>query len=58
MDLDLANLGSPEAQYVVALRYLDGDGVKRDPGEARTWLEKSAAQGHPEAPARLAAMQN
>jgi len=46
--------GSPSAQCSLGLRYLKGDGVPKDETLARTWLQKSASQGNPEAIASLA----
>jgi TPR repeat protein len=40
-----AEAGDHEAQWHLALLYRDGEGVARDVGEARRWLEKSAATG-------------
>lgn len=44
-------------QYSLAMRYLKGDGVAKDETEARTWLQKSAAQGYDEAKTALAKLQ-
>jgi clan AA aspartic protease (TIGR02281 family) len=41
--------GSPDGQYALALAYANGNGVERDPVQARSWLEKSAAGGQPHA---------
>lgn len=41
--------GSPDGQYALALAYANGNGVERDPVQARTWLEKAAAGGQPHA---------
>ena len=43
-----ANLGS---------MYLNGFGVTRDVAQARSWLEKAAVQGNPNAKARLALLE-
>ena len=40
-----AAAGDAEAQYEVALRYADGQGVARDAKQAAAWFGKAAAQG-------------
>jgi len=50
---DAAEQGDPEAQYKLALRYLEGDGVKKNEKTAAAWLEKAAAQDHKEAMKKL-----
>ncbi len=52
-DIDEAAKGSASAQYLIGRRYLDGEGVRKDEGQARRWLEKSAAQGNLDAQAAL-----
>ena len=42
-----AENGDPEAQYLLAVRYLNGQGVPQDNEEAVTWLKRSADHGHP-----------
>ena len=42
----LAEAGNGEAQYLLAAFYLNGLAGPRDPTKAKTWLEKSAAQGN------------
>jgi serine/threonine protein kinase len=37
---------SPQVQYEMGRKYLNGTGVKKDPAEALQWFQKSAAQGH------------
>jgi localization factor PodJL len=49
----MANSGNARAELVVALKYLDGDGVPANDAEGAKWLEKSAAQGEPLAQYRL-----
>ena len=44
-EIDLARAGDVKAQYNVAMRYLDGRGVKNDSAEAAKWFERSAVQG-------------
>jgi hypothetical protein len=39
-----AEAGSGQAQYALAIRYLEGKGVERDEKRAVEWLKKSAAQ--------------
>jgi TPR repeat protein len=52
----LADGGSPDAQYNVALLYLDGKGVARNYEEAVKWFERGANQGHVKAQHNLGAM--
>jgi TPR repeat protein len=44
-----ADLGAPDAQYALGLRYDDGRGVRRDKELAVLWYRKAADQGHIEA---------
>jgi TPR repeat protein len=48
-----AEAGSETAQYDLGVRYMKGDGVKRDFVLARTWLEASAKQGNSGAAKKL-----
>ena len=48
-----ADQGDAGGQWLVGLSYLYGDGVPKDLAKAREWLEKAAAQKHPEAQAQL-----
>jgi formylglycine-generating enzyme required for sulfatase activity/serine/threonine protein kinase len=41
----LAQAGDGNAQYWLALRYLDGDGVKKDTQKGKQWVEKAGDQG-------------
>jgi len=41
-----ANMGLAEAQYQVAVMYLEGGAVSENEDEAIKWLERAAAQGH------------
>src|SRR2546429_441342 len=51
----LAASGNAEAQYLLAVLYLNGlNGARDAPAQARTWLEKSAAQGNAHAAFSLA----
>lgn len=45
----LAESGRADAQALLGDYYLNNPAVKRDPKEARRWLEKAAAQKHPAA---------
>ncbi|WP_077928853.1 tetratricopeptide repeat protein [Wohlfahrtiimonas populi] len=49
-----AELGDEVAQYNLGRAYRDGRGVERNPQLARTWLEKSLAQGYADASLPLA----
>jgi len=49
-----AQQGNREAQYNLALNYLNGEGIPKNLQQALEWLEKSATQGHPPAEYRLA----
>ena len=42
---DAADHGHVEAQYSLALCYLDGMGLERDVESARAWFGRAAAQG-------------
>jgi predicted aspartyl protease len=44
-----ADGGNPNAQYLLAARYLAGSGVPADRQKGASWLQKAAVQGHPEA---------
>jgi predicted aspartyl protease len=44
-----ADDGNPDAQMVVALHYRTGNGVPKNRLLADDWLNKAAAQGHPQA---------
>lgn len=41
-----AKEGNAESQYRLGLCYLKGDGVKRNPSQAKLWFSKAAKQGH------------
>jgi hypothetical protein len=53
IDLLEAEQGRDSAQYMLGRRYLFGDGVPKDEGQARHWLEQAAAQGNRDAEAAL-----
>ena len=48
-----ARAGDTEAQFRLALRYAQGDGVAPDAAQAARWFRRAAEQGHPEAAASL-----
>lgn len=48
-----ASEGSASAQFDMALRYLNGDGVEKNEATARSWLEKAAAGGNSQAVKKL-----
>ena len=50
----LAGTGNPEAQYLLAVFYLNGVNGPRDAAQAKGWLEKSAGQGNARAAFSLA----
>lgn len=50
---DAAEQGDPEAQYKLALMYLEGDRVKKNEKTAVHWLKKAADQEHMEAMKKL-----
>src|SRR5580700_8445835 len=52
----LADGGNDEAQYMLAVFYLNGVNGPRDPAAAHTWLEKSALQGNARAAFSLATL--
>ena len=41
-----AGLGDSGAQYNLGLMYQNGQGVRKNPGEARKWFEKARVQGY------------
>ncbi len=49
-----AEQGHVDAQFSLGMRYLEGNGVEADVGEAQRWLEAAALQGHAEAQFQLA----
>jgi TPR repeat protein len=52
----LATAGNRDAQYLLAVLYLNGLNGPRDPIKAHDWLEKSARQGNARAAASLSAL--
>jgi localization factor PodJL len=51
-----AKAGSPIAETVLGLKYVDGDGVAPNEAEGGRWLERAAKQGQPIAEYRLATL--
>ena len=47
--MERAEKGSDNAQYQLAMRYVNGDGVEKSPKKARKWLDLSAKQGNADA---------
>jgi hypothetical protein len=41
-----ARTGSSTAQYLLGMKYLEGDGVAQDSAEANKWLTEAATRGH------------
>lgn len=52
----LAEAGSPDAQFNLALMYLDGTGVVQNQQEAVLWFRRAADQGHARAQKNLGAL--
>ena len=48
--------GDPSAQFIIAGRYLDGQGLPQDFTKALTWYEQAATRGLPPAQYRLATL--
>jgi len=46
---EAARQGHVEAQYSLGILFLTGSGVQQDEAEARRWIARAAAQGHPDA---------
>ncbi|NTW33092.1 MAG: SEL1-like repeat protein [Bacteroidetes bacterium] len=53
-----AKNGDQGAQYQLGLKYLDGNGVKKNDDEAKKWLRKAALQGNPGAITILCILEN
>jgi localization factor PodJL len=49
----LANAGNAKAELIVALKYLDGDGVPANDTEGAKWLARAAQAGEPVAQYRM-----
>jgi TPR repeat protein len=47
------NFGDPDAQYLLARTYLDGQGVAKDPRQGSRWLYQAATKGQYEAQAKF-----
>ena len=41
-----AEQGNADAQYMLGVAYMSGDGVVQDEAEAMKWYRKAAEQGH------------
>ncbi len=54
--LDQAEWGGAEAQYAVAMMYVQGTEVEKDDAEAAKWFKEAADQGHPRAMKKLGEM--
>lgn len=52
----LAEKEDAEAQFVIAWLYMFGEQFGAQRGDARLWLEKAAANGHPQAASALASL--
>ncbi|MBV8854637.1 MAG: ankyrin repeat domain-containing protein, partial [Sinobacteraceae bacterium] len=52
----LSESGNPQAEYLLAVFYLNGIAGRREPALARVWLEKAADQGEGSAAYSLAAL--
>jgi uncharacterized protein YraI len=50
---EAAEKGNPDSMYYLAVRYLRGDGVKKDEGQGGIWLMKAAEKGQKNAIAHL-----
>ena len=48
---EAARQGHAEAQYSLGILFLTGSGVTQSADEARKWIERAAAQGHPDSKA-------
>lgn len=51
----LAERGDADAQWQMAVRYHNGEGVPQDDTQAMKWFERAAEQGHVDAQSRLGA---
>lgn len=49
-----AQLGKPDAMFILAQMLAAGEGAPADPGEAKRWLEAAAEADYPEALQQLA----
>jgi TPR repeat protein len=52
--MERAEKGSDPAQYALAMRYINGDGVEKDPVRGLKWLKESAKQDNGDAKKKLA----
>lgn len=53
---ELAEKGDAYGEYKMGMRYLNGNGVEKDPAKAKDFLTKAAAQGNKDAADALAKM--
>ena len=53
--LKLADQGTADAQWQLAIRYHNGEGVPQDDTQAMKWFERAAEQGHVDAQSHLGA---
>jgi GAF domain/Sel1 repeat/PilZ domain len=51
----LADLGNPDAEWQLGVRYHNGYGVEKDDAQAMRWFQRAAEQGHVNAQAALGA---
>jgi hypothetical protein len=51
-----ASAGDPKAQYMLARKYYDGEGVPKNDAEAARWYQLAADQGNADAQTNLGAM--
>ncbi len=51
-----AAAGNPQAQFIIASRYMDGERISRDFEQAASWYEKAAASGLAPAQYRMATL--
>lgn len=53
-----ANDGDVKAQFILGLMYRNGEGVEQDYSSAFFWLKRASDQGHPQATAAVASIEN
>lgn len=51
--LAAARQGMPQAQFLIELKYREGDGVPRDDDEGVRWMRAAAERGHTDAQSTL-----
>jgi len=52
----LAEKGESNAQYQLGMRYVNGEGISKDPQKAVSWFKKAAEQNNPQAQYQLGKM--